>query len=69
MESNYIKSLQIRVAQHPEWDEDRVWEEMKKIYKHSKDTVYRFKNNNILIVPAEDNRPIKVIYEGDFYEK
>lgn len=63
MESNYIKALQIRVAKHPEWDEDRVWEEAKKIYEHSTDMIY-FTGNKIFIAPFEDNKPIKFIYEG-----
>lgn len=68
MESNYIKSLQIKVTKHPEWDEDRIWEEAKRIYKHSKNMIYRTKDK-MIIIPVEDNKPIKFIYEGGQYEK
>lgn len=62
MKSNYIKSLQIKVAQHPEWDEDRIWEEAKKIYEHSKYRVQRI-NNTIWILP-----PISIV-KGEKYEE
>lgn len=62
MESNYIKSLQIKVAKHPEWDEDRIWQEAKRIYEHSKYMVQRV-NDTILILP------ISSIVKGGQYEK
>ena len=68
MQSNYEKALQIRIAKHPEWDEDRIWEEVKKIYEHSNNMVYRT-GNNIFIVPGKDNKPIEFIYEGGQYEE
>lgn len=48
-----MKSLQIKVAQHPEWDEDRIWEEAKKIYEHSQNMIYRT-GDKIIIIPVED---------------
>lgn len=64
MYNNYIKSLQIKIAKHPEWDEDRIWQEVKRIYEHSKSMVYRT-DDNIIIIPVEDDKPIKFIYEGE----
>ena len=63
-----MRSLQIRVAQHPEWDEDRVWQEAQKIYKDSTDTLCCV-NNKIFIIPVKDDKPVKLIYEGGQYEK
>ena len=71
MESNYIKSLMIKLKRHPEWNQERKFEEISKAYGKEGSMCYLMSNNSIIIIPQVQQgcKPIKFIYEkGEIYE-
>ena len=65
MESNYIKSLQIKLKQHPEWDRERKFSEIRKAYGKAGSECYLTANNTTIIIPnMNGKRPIKFVHEG-----
>lgn len=71
MKSNYVIQAEINIAKHPEWDTGRKFAELEQAYKKENRTCYICHNNNrIYIIPTVENKPIKIIYEGEYaYEE
>lgn len=59
-----MKSVRIKIKQHPEWTRDQIFDELKKAYYKDGSMLYLTDNGTIIIIPTHD-KPIKMIYEGE----